>query len=208
MNYLHHNNFILDLNFRRKFNLDSLVDSGFYLNKYPSKTLCKDHNNNSNISLAYSKALIIKSWDSNVDFFLGLKILRSFNLINRNRLENIFKRYLKDEFVWGEVEKMLNCNFISISNDLIYDSKDILSYSLLSSFLLNLYVNEFDDFMQDTVVKYNLRKEFYNFNNNFKGSISPFLNVFKRFSPIKVEMNFQQLVDLKSLVYAKYECVS
>lgn len=102
---------------------------------------------------------------------------------------------------------MLNCKLISISNDLIYNSKDFLGTSSLSSFLLNLYMKEFDEFVLSLIFKYNLRKEIYKFRNNFSLSLFSYLRVLKRFCPIKIEGNLSMSDNLKRLVFTKYECV-
>lgn len=155
---------------------------------------------------AYSSASIIRSWSNDIDFFLSLRILRSFNLINKNRLKNIFKRYVKNGFLWKEIDKMFSCGFINISSDLIYNFKDFLGDSLLSSFLLNLYLKEFDDFMFNITQKYNLRKNFYNkLGHNYK-IISNYNFTLKRFSPLRLEENLSHLNNLKAFVTTKYKC--
>lgn len=155
---------------------------------------------------AFSVASVVKSWDNDIDFFLELKILRSFNLINKNRLKNIFKRYVNDDSFWIEIEKMLNSGFISISNDLVYNCKASLDDSLLSSFLLNIYLKEFDDFVGNLIYKYNLRKNFYSLGNNSNKFMSVYFNTLKRFSPLKLEVNLNHVDNLKNIISTKYEC--
>lgn len=149
---------------------------------------------------------MIKSWNRDIDFFINLRVLRSFNLVNKNKLKNIFKKYTKHEFLWKEIEKMFNSGFINISNDLIYESRYYLRDSPLSSFLLNLYMSEFDDFFQSLVSKYSLRRNFYIHKNDFNRMISFYKDALKRFSPIKLEDNIYYLGTIQKLVSRKYEC--
>lgn len=156
-------------------------------------------------SSAHCTVSMVKSWSTSIRFFLELKILRSFNLVNKNRLRNIFKKYVKNEYLWLEIEKMINCGSISISSDAIYNSGEYLGYSLLSSFLLNLYMNEFDSFVQNFAYKFNLRKDFYSSKNEINKSLFLYQNVLRKFSPIKLESNLNYSVNMRNLISEKYD---
>lgn len=136
--------------------------------------------------------------------FLNLKLLRSFSLINKNRFKNIFRRYVKNEFLWKEIEKMFNSGFVNISNDLIFKSRNFLDYSSLSSFLLDVYMREFDDFIQNLIIKYSVRKSFYNHKDNSSNLLYSYSNTLRKFSPIKLEENLGYSKTIKNLVSRRY----
>lgn len=42
----------------------------------------------------------VRAWDVNLKFFLSSRIIRFFDFNNRNRLKNIVKKIVNDDFLW------------------------------------------------------------------------------------------------------------
>ena len=88
------------------------------------------------------------SWISNTVYFLDYDIKKVFDGVNRNRLKNTFNKYVKDPRLWEEIEKMLNAGYIR--NDILQmENIGINQNSILSPFLFNVYMHDFDQLMQD-----------------------------------------------------------
>lgn len=50
----------------------------------------------------------IKSWKTNLSFFVSSRMLRSFDSNNKNRLRNILKRFLNDGYLGVGVIQYIN----------------------------------------------------------------------------------------------------
>ena len=110
-----------------------------------------------------NKALqTLKLWPSNTVFFLDYDIEKAFDNVNRSRLKNIFLKYLNDTRIWNEISKMMKAGVIA--PDLIFEEKGISQGSILSPFLFNVYMHEFDSFMQ-TLTKNNSNAVYDNVKN-------------------------------------------
>ena len=164
----------------------------------------------SNSSKVFSKSIhfhlnFIRSWDKNIKFFLTARFLKSFDLINKNKLKNIFKKALIDNTFWSEIEKMIKVGIIDFSSKAIYTSKNIFSNSLLSTFLFNIYLIEFEFFIFQIALKYNLRKIikkkfFLSQNKNF----SLYKKNFIEYSPINLENKLMKFKNIRFLYVDKY----
>lgn len=147
---------------------------------------------------------IIMLWNTSLYHTLVFKILRSFNFSNKCYLKNILFKFLKDPFILKQFDKMLNTCIIGISGSLIYNTVSNFWNSNLSSFLLNLYLMEFDFYLEKFVFKYNFFKNFeFNprlFNDNF----FYYLNILSIFMPVKSNQKLFKFCKLKLLVFAKH----
>jgi hypothetical protein len=152
--------------------------------------------------------LSLKFWDKKVMFYMTLKILRSFTFFHKVRLKNIFLRFFKDLFIWKEIEKMIEANFISISNSFIYNSKKKFSFPLLSAFLFNFYMLEMDLYLEKFIFQYNLKKNFYKTFQNAENVFYSYKYTLKHFFPLKVEQSLSSVVDIRLLSYVKYKNLS
>jgi hypothetical protein len=59
-------------------------------------------------------------------------------------LKNIFKTKIKDHRFWGEISKILNAG-VTHELQLIFEYKKVFQSSVLSPFLYNIYMHEFDE---------------------------------------------------------------
>ena len=67
-----------------------------------------------------------------------------FQDINQKRLKNMFKTKIKDHRFWSEISKILNAG-VAHELKLIFGYKKVFQASILSPFLYNLYMHEFDE---------------------------------------------------------------
>lgn len=164
----------------------SVIRLNFLVYFYPIKSF---HENNVYISSIHFSLNLIRNWDPNTRFFFNFVILRSFDSKNKNRLRNIFKKVVNAEKIWVELEKMINLGFINFSQDSIYIGRN--SYNILSIFLFEVYLSEFDYYINYFSFKCNLRKYFY------KNKLSNILN--KDHLSIKLENVLNVFSTLKIL---------
>lgn len=140
----------------------------------------------------------IKGWDTNLKYFLVGNIYLSFNTINRRRLKNIFLKVVNNINLWNEIEKMINCNLINISDSSIYMKSNFLETSLLASWLLDIYLNEFDLFLKGLIHNFSSKINVYSFNKNFsKKFCSDFL-------PLRLEYSLYEHKILKFFFVNEY----
>ena len=95
----------------------------------------------------HNKVKFIKSWDKNVSFFINGDMSCPFLSSNFGRLRNIFIKNFSEEKLWLEIEKMFKSGILDMSLNSIYWGDNIYSFSILSRFLLELYLFEFDSFL-------------------------------------------------------------
>nr|YP_009538701.1 maturase [Lepocinclis ovum]AYQ93719.1 maturase [Lepocinclis ovum] len=81
----------------------------------------------------------IQKWDKNISYFMKVKILSSSTFINKNRLEHIFLKFIKDHRIWNEIYKMMNVSALFLPC--------INNFNSLYSLLFNLYLFEFDSYI-------------------------------------------------------------
>lgn len=103
----------------------------------------------------------INNWKFNISFFINSKIIMGFIKINKNRLRNIFFKILKDQRLWLEIEKMFEAGVINISNESVYSNFDFCSFNSLSYFLFNVYLCEFDFYMNSLINQFNVKHFFF-----------------------------------------------
>lgn len=91
----------------------------------------------------------ISYWRNNTVWLLDYDIRKAFDNVNRNRLENIFKTYIDCDRLWQEIAKMINAGIVDPSSSLFYnEEKGTAQGSILSPFLFNVYMTEFDRFIK------------------------------------------------------------
>nr|YP_009137058.1 maturase [Euglena viridis]AJF21611.1 maturase [Euglena viridis] len=198
--------FLIFLNF--SFNLVNF--SHYFLAKNNEKNSNKfnkivDINNKScftqvGLSIHFSVS-VIRSWNPNLNFILSSQIIKSFDLINKNRLKNIILKTFKDNILWVEIEKMFVSHILDFSRSHIYQGSNNSTFSLLSHFLFNIYLNELDYYVFDLINKYNFNKKL--FSNGIK-SLTSFEVLLKQYTPIKLEKRLNNFKNIKVFNIEKY----
>lgn len=92
---------------------------------------------------AHNALHVIKSWPTNLNWFVKFDIKKAFDNVNINRLKNIFLKYCPDNRVWGELNKLIKTKVINLEAT-THDNLGISHGSVLSPFLFNIYMNELD----------------------------------------------------------------
>lgn len=73
---------------------------------------------------AYGALHLIKSWSTNINWFIKFDIIKTFDKINRNRLKNIFLKYCPDQRIWNEINKFIKAEIVNLkttqSSDLVF----------------------------------------------------------------------------------------
>nr|YP_009145434.1 maturase [Monomorphina parapyrum]AKL78908.1 maturase [Monomorphina parapyrum] len=146
------------------------------------------------------------TWDTDVDYFIKLDILRVFGNLNRNRLKNIFCKIIQETFFWQEIEKMINSNNINICSNDIYLTNDNNSFSFLSRFLLNLYLAELDIYVNSIISGFNNRLNiFFETSNIYLSGNSK--SLLSEFIPLKLENLLSSKKSLKNINVLLYQTI-
>jgi hypothetical protein len=78
-----------------------------------------------------------------------LDVTKVFGSIHKNRLKNTFYTFVKDLRFWEEIDKMFNAgHFLAV------DYANINQSSLLFPFLFNIFMHDFDQFMENLNCEY------------------------------------------------------
>lgn len=85
LKFVNKNLFLVFLKFQRKEAF--LLNSSF--EKYSKESIT------SHFAVSF-----VRSWDSNIKYFVSSQLLRKFESINKNRLKNIFYFVLGNDLVW------------------------------------------------------------------------------------------------------------
>ena len=93
---------------------------------------------------AHQALKTIRHWRFNTTFLIDYNISTIFQGINQKRLKNIFKAKIKDPRFWSEISKILNAG-VAHELQLIFGYKKVFQVGVLSPFLYNIYMHEFDE---------------------------------------------------------------
>lgn len=88
----------------------------------------------------------IKHWPKTITFAIDYDIKKAFDNVNKNRLKNLFNKVVKDPKFWTEIEKLLNAGY-AIESLNMKSEVGVNQGSILSPFLLNIYLTELDNFV-------------------------------------------------------------
>ena len=127
---------------------------------------------------AHGALQLIKSWPVNLSWFIKFDIVKAFDAVNHNRLKNIFLKYCPDNCIWNEISKLLKVGIVNLKisspNDL-----GISQGSVLSPFLFNVYMTEFDNFVELLQLKYNKENEKFSKDSSIKNKYEQFARKFR-----------------------------
>ena len=171
-----------------------------------SKKLFKKKNKVLSFVGVHSSINSIINWDTDVEFFIKLDVFRTFGVYNHNRLKNIFCKVIEDTFFWEEIEKMIRSNNVNICSDVIYVTKYNMSFSVLSRFLLDLYLTELDYYIDSISSEFNNRVNL--FLGNVKSLNSKTLVYYlSNVVPLKLEKVLSSVNKLRKLNFLVYDII-
>lgn len=142
-----------------------------------------------------SEKLNSLKFSGTVDFYLYFFFSNSFNFVNLNILETIFLKNLDDFAVWVELNKMFSWGLIGFSNKYIYEKDSLLTSSLLSVFLFEIYYLELDNYIFYLSLQYNSTKSIVNNSYSFFTLCNHYISVY---CPLKLE----------KLLYYYFSCLN
>lgn len=127
---------------------------------------------------AHGALQLIKSWPVNLSWFIKFDIVKAFDTVKRNRLKNIFLKYCLDNRIWNEISKLLK---VGIVNPKINSPNDlgISQGSVLSPSLFNVYMTEFDNFVESLQLKYNNENKKFSKDSFIKNKYEQFARKFR-----------------------------
>ena len=105
---------------------------------------------------AHGALHVVKSWPTNLSWFVKFDIVKAFDTVNRNRLKNIFLKYCPDYRIWNEINKLIKAEIVGLKISSCADL-GVSQGSVLSPFLFNVYMTELDNFIESLKVKENKR---------------------------------------------------
>ena len=105
---------------------------------------------------AHGALNLIKSWPTNINWFMKFDIVKAFDNVNRNRLKNIFLKYCSDHHIWNEINKLMKAKIVDLESRSSSDL-GISQGSVLSPFLFNVYMTELDKFVESLELKYEVK---------------------------------------------------
>lgn len=134
----------------------------------------------------------VKHWKINAMYFIVFSVKKSFNVIHRSKLKNLFKTVIFDKRFWFEIQKMFNVGYLK-KNLKYCKSFRLVKNSLLFSFLFQIYMHVFDTFVN--LLKQTKIKKCTNMKMNktlyFKRKACTFLKInFRQESVIQWKIDF------------------
>jgi retron-type reverse transcriptase len=76
---------------------------------------------------------LIKNWPINLSWFIKFDVVKAFDIVNRNRLKNIFLKYCPEHRIWSELNKLMKAEIIGLNTASI-DDLGVSQGSVLSPF--------------------------------------------------------------------------
>ena len=124
------------------------------VNKFLGKKLLSDKylKITDNLSIHYTLNLI-RSFHKTPDFLLTFILQNFFNSVNKKKLKNSFIEKFHSNLLWVEINKMINVKLLSFSKT--YLCRGNKSFSILSEYLFDIYLQDLNLFINSLYTKYN-----------------------------------------------------
>ena len=92
----------------------------------------------------------IKFWPKNTVWFIDYDIRKAFDNVNKNRLLSLLTKHFNDPNLNIIISTMLKCGVIE-DHKVFFEKLGVPQGSVLSPFLFNIYMHEFDKFMESLI---------------------------------------------------------
>nr|UBY46104.1 hypothetical protein [Porphyridium purpureum]UBY46130.1 hypothetical protein [Porphyridium purpureum] len=137
---------------------------------------------------------VIKKWRNNIIWLIKYDFQTIFRSINNNRLENIFKSYINNIYIWNEIQKLIKAAILTAN---LLTKNSVSQNSTLSHLLFNIYFNELDWYVND--LSTNLCKNQARLNKNLNAAQKKYHNLISKFSNDKLVFELKQSDSLELL---------
>ena len=133
---------------------------GYFKKRWGNKIIFSNHNFDFRANKGIHDAIqTIKFWPTDTIWFINYKIRKTFDRINKNRLLNLLTRYFKDDKLKILISTIINFKTIQKQN-ILFNKEYIPEDSILFSFLFNIYMHEFDMFIELLIRKNSFNKNY------------------------------------------------
>ena len=109
---------------------------------FASNDLGGFRNYNTNFTIHFILNMI-RAWSSDISFFINFKFLRVFDSIIKNKLKNITKKFVTDECLLVELNKIISLGLGDFSKNDVYT----ISFDTFPRFFLEIILVDFDVFL-------------------------------------------------------------
>jgi hypothetical protein len=100
----------------------------------------------------HSALYLIKTWATNLSWFLKFDFVKAFDAIHKNRLKNIFLKYCPDKCIWNNISQLFEVGVVDLKI-ISVSGWGVSQGSVLSPFLFNVYMTELDHFIESLKLK-------------------------------------------------------
>ena len=163
----------LEYNFIKKNNNDTVIvknKSGYFTKSWMNFPIFSWFSFGYRLFRSAHGALnLIKEWPTNLNWFIKFDTVKKFDIVNQNRLKNIFFKYCFDRRIWNEINKLLKAKVVDLRT----------TSTLLSPFLFNVYMIELDNFIESLKLKYNNTGSIFSKNLSIETKYKQIFNKFK-----------------------------
>jgi retron-type reverse transcriptase len=125
----------------------------------------------------------IRFWPKNIVWFIDYDIRKAFDNMHKKRLLNLLTKHFNDPNLNILISTMLNSGGIE-DYKVFFEKSGVLRGSVLSSFLFNVYMHEFDMFIESLIRENQVLKG----PDSFIVSVKECDNVFKEFHAFRAHL--------------------
>lgn len=125
----------------------------------------------------------IKYWPKNTVWFIDYDIRKAFDNVNKNRLLNLLTKHFNDSNLNILISTMLKCGVIE-NQKVFFEKLGVPQGSVLSPFLFNIYMHEFDMSMESLIKQNRILKG----SNTKSAAAKEYDKIFKEFHPSKAHL--------------------
>lgn len=183
---------------------------GYFKKLWKTKTVFSNHSFGFRPNKGTHDAIkTIKFWPKNTVWFIDYDIRKAFDNVNKNKLLNLLTKHFNDPNLKILISIMLNSGVIEDHN-VFFEKLGVPQGSVLSPFLFNVYMHEFDMFMESLIRKNQVLES----PNSSTTAAKEYDKIFKEFHPSRAHLALKKygnpdavreaMVQKKKTHYKKY----